>query len=148
MSLAERLTSDYKEALRAGQGITVSVLRLVRAAIQNAEIEKGSALDDTEIQGILGSFVKRGKESVEQFLKASREDLAQKERTELDIMLQYLPEQLSAVEIEDIVRMTISETHAEGPVDFGKVMKAVMAKVRGRADGKIVHEHIKRGLEK
>jgi uncharacterized protein YqeY len=122
-------------------------LRLVRAAIKNAEIEKGAALTDEEIQEILGSFVKRGRESIEQYLKASREDLAQQERQEMEIIQQYLPRQLSGGELADLIQLTIGEIEAQGSGDFGKVMKAVMAKVRGRADGKLVHEQVKRSLE-
>jgi uncharacterized protein YqeY len=147
MSLAERLSSDYKEALKAGHGSSVSVLRMVRAAIKNAEIEKGTALSDEEIQEILGSFVKRGRESVEHYLKASREDLVQQERQEMEVIQQYLPQQLSGGELADLIGLTIREIEAQGPGDFGKVMKAVMAKVRGRADGKVVHEQVKRSLE-
>jgi uncharacterized protein YqeY len=91
--------------------------------------------------------VKRGRESVEQYLKASREDLVQKERQEMEVIQRYLPRQLSAAELADLVRLTVREIEAKGPEDFGKVMKAVMAKVKGRADGKLVNEQVKRTLE-
>jgi len=146
MSLAERLFSDYKEALKAGHAVKVSVLRMAKAAIKNREIERGSPLTDEEICSVLGIIVKRNKESIEQFSKASRYDLVRKEEEELEVIQPYLPQQLLTDEVENLVMTAIKETGASGPVDFGKVMKVVMAKARGRADGKLVTDLVKRGL--
>ena len=146
MTLAERLSSDYREALKAGQGVKVSVLRLVRAAVQNREIEKGSTLTEEEIHAVLNTLVKRARESIEQFSKASRNDLAEKEKEELTVIQPYLPWQLSIEEVEDLVKTTIRETGASGTEGFGKIMKAVIAEAGGRADGKLVSELVKRKL--
>jgi len=146
MPLAERLYSDYKEALKAGHAVKVSVLRMAKAAIKNREIERGSPLTDEEIYSVLGIIVKRNKESIEQFSKASRYDLVRKEEEELEVIQPYLPQQLLTDEVENLVMTAIKETGASGPVDFGKVMKVVMAKARGRADGKLVTDLVKRGL--
>ena len=146
MPLAERLYSDYKEALKASHAVKVSVLRMAKAAIKNREIERGSPLTDEEIYSVLGIIVKRNKESIEQFSKASRYDLVRKEEEELEVIQPYLPQQLLTDEVENLVMTAIKETGASGPVDFGKVMKVVMAKARGRADGKLVTDLVKRGL--
>ena len=144
MTLAERLSSDYLDALKARHTLKVSVLRMVKAAVKNREIEKGGPLTDEEVQAILGNFLKRGKESIEQFLKASRDDLVKKEEEELEIIQPYLPRRLSGDEIEGLVKETITEIGAAGPKDFGRVMNAVMSKARGRADGKLVNDLVKR----
>jgi uncharacterized protein YqeY len=146
MPLAERLSSDYIEALKAGHAVKVSVLRMAKADVKNREIEKGSPLTDEEIYAVLGTLVKRSKESIEQFSKASRYDLVRKEEEELEVILPYLPQQLSTDEIENLVVTAIRETGASGPGDFGKVMKVVMEKARGRTDGKLVNDLVKRGL--
>jgi len=146
MPLAERLSRDYKEALKARNTVKVSVLRMAKAAVKNREIEKSGPLTDEEICAVLGTLVKRNKESIEQFSKASRFDLVKKEEDELEVIMPYLPQQLSTDEVENLVMTAISETGASGPGDFGKVMKVVMAKARGRADGKLVNDLVKRDL--
>ncbi len=146
MTLAERLSSDYIEALKAGHSVKVSVLRMVRAAVKNGEIEKGSLLTDEEICAVITTLVKRGKESIVQFSNASRDDLVKKEKEELEVIQPYLPQQLSTDEVENLVKATVREAGAAGTEDFGKVMKAVMAKARGRADGKLINDLVKRIL--
>lgn len=147
MQVSEKLSDDYKEALKAGDKGRVSILRMIKAAVKNKEIEKGSSLSDDEIYAILRSFVKRAGESIEQFSKAGRTDLAEKEKEELSIMQGYLPRQLSEEEIRKLVKEVISETGASGMKDMGKVMKAVMAKTKGQADGKLVNTIVKETLE-
>jgi uncharacterized protein YqeY len=146
MPLAERLSSDYIEALKAGHSVKVSVLRMAKAAVKNGEIEKGGPLTDEEIHSVLGTLVKRNKESIEQFSKASRYDLVRKEEEELEVIQPYLPQQFSTDEVENLVMTAIRETGASGQGDLGKVMKVVMAKARGRADGKLINDLVKRGL--
>ncbi|MBI4848134.1 MAG: GatB/YqeY domain-containing protein [Nitrospirae bacterium] len=143
MPLSEKIASDYKDALKSGDKDKVSILRMIKAAIKNREIDKGGPLDDDEISGILRTFVKRANESIEQFSKAGRTDIADKERSELVIIQDYLPKQLGEDEIKTIVKDAIAETGAAGAKDMGKVMKAVMAKTKGQADGKLVNNLVK-----
>lgn len=147
MSVSERIAADYKEALKAGDKNKVSVLRMIKASVKNKEIEKRAPLTDEDIQAILMSFVKRAKESIEQFSKAGREDLVEKEKGELLVVQDYLPKQLGEDELRRIVKDVISEERASGPKDTGKVMKAAMARVKGQADGKLVNIIVKELLE-
>jgi len=143
MPLSEKIASDFKNALKSGDKDKVSILRMIKAAIKNREIDKGGPLDDDEISGILRTFVKRANESIEQFSKAGRTDIAEKEKSELAIIQDYLPKQLGEDEIKAIVKDAIAETGAAGAKDMGKVMKAVMAKTKGQADGKLVNNLVK-----
>jgi len=145
--IADKLSNDFKEALKSGDRSRVSILRMVKAAIKNREIEKRSALNDEEIQGILRSYVKRAHESIEQFSSAGRTELAEKEKAELAILHEYLPQQISEEEIRRIIRDAAAEVGAAGPKDMGKVMKVVMAKTKGQADGKLVNALVKELLE-
>jgi len=147
VQFSEKLSDDYKDALRSGDKIKVSILRMIKAAVKNREIEKGSLLSDDEIYAVFRSFVKRANESIEQFSKAGRMDLAEKEKEELSIMQVYLPLQPGEDEIRKLVKEIISETGAAGPKEMGKVMKAVMAKTKGLADGKLVSNLVKEMLE-
>ena len=147
VQFSEKLSDDYKEALKAGDKSRVSILRMIKAAVKNKEIEKGSSLSDDEIYAILRSFVKRAVESIEQFSKAGRTDLAAKEKEELSIMQGYLPRQLGEEEIRKLVKDIVSETGASGMKDMGTVMKAVMAKTKGQVDGKLVNTIVKETLE-
>ncbi len=147
MLISEKIGNDFTEALKAGDRSRVSILRMVKAAIKNREIEKGSSLNDEEVLGILRSFVKRAHESIEQFSKAGRTELAEKEKTELGIIQGYLPQQIGEDEIRRIISDVVSGTGAAGPKDMGKVMKAVMEKIKGQADGKLVNSLVKESLE-
>jgi uncharacterized protein len=147
VQFSEKLSDDYKDALRSGDKIKVSILRMIKAAVKNREIEKGSLLSDDEIYAVFRSFVKRANESIEQFSKAGRMDLAEKEKEELSIMQGYLPQPPGEDEIRKLVKEIISETGAAGPKEMGKVMKAVMAKTKGLADGKLVSNLVKEMLE-
>jgi uncharacterized protein YqeY len=145
--LSEKISDDYKEALKSGDKDRVSILRMVKAAIKNKEIEKRSPVSDEEISAILRSYVKRAHESIEQFSKAGRIDLAEKEKKELAIIQSYLPQQINEDEIRVIIKDAINETGAAGAKDMGKVMKAVMSKTKGLADGKLVNNLVKEMLE-
>jgi hypothetical protein len=149
VQFSEKLSDDYKDALRSGDKNRVSILRMIKAAVKNREIEKGSPLSDDEIYAVFRTFVKRANESIEQFSKAGRMDLAEKENEELLIMQGYLPQhqQHSEDEIKKLVKEIISETGATGPKEMGKVMKAVMAKTKGQVDGKLVNNLVKEILE-
>jgi uncharacterized protein YqeY len=147
MSLAEKMAGDLKESLKARDANRTSILRMVKASMKNMEIEKGGPLAEEEVQALLRTFVKRARESIEQFSKAGRTELADKEKEELAIIRQYLPQQLAEEDIKKMIKDVISETGASGPRDMGKVMKAVMAKTRGQADGKLVNNFVKEMLE-
>jgi uncharacterized protein YqeY len=143
MSLKEKLDQDFKKALKGKDTVRVSVIRLLKTAIKNREVEKRDELSEEEILQAVNSQAKTRKESIGEFQKAGRDDLVKKEEQELSILTEYLPEQLTPKELEKIVDNAIGEAGAEGPKDMGNVMKALMPKVTGRADGKIVSQMVK-----
>ncbi len=147
MSVSEKISADYKEALKAGDKNRVSVLRMIKSSMKYKEIEKKAPLTDEEVQAILMSSVKRAKESIEQFSKAGREDLVNKEKEEMLVVQEYLPKQLGEDELRKIVKAVIAEEGASGPKDTGKVMKSAMARLKGQADGKLVSKIVKELLE-
>lgn len=147
MSLRERLDSDLKTAMKAGDSLKVSVIRLSRSAIRNAEIAKGAPLTEDEIIQVLSKETKQRRDSIDQFQRAGRTDLVDKETAELHILSEYLPAQLSEDEIISIAQEVISEVHATSKADKGKVMGVVMQKTRGRADGKLVNQIVERMIE-
>lgn len=139
MSLKEKIENDLKEAMKAKESLKVSCLRLIKAAVKNKEIDVRGALDDAQITSILSTLAKQRKESIEQFKKGGRDDLVKQEEAGLAILNSYLPKQMSEKEIEEIIVKTIAEVGAKDIKEAGKVMKAVMPKVAGKADGKIVN---------
>ena len=147
MSLVERFNEDLKDAMKTSKALKVSVLRMVKAAVKNRQIEKGRDLTDEEIVDVLSSMVKQRRDSVEQYTKAGRMDLATKEEEEITILQAYMPEQLGADELDRIIREAIAESSAGGPQDMGKVMRVLMPKVKGLADGKFVNQRVKELLE-
>jgi uncharacterized protein YqeY len=146
MSLAERLVNDMKYALKTGEKDSLSAIRLVRSAIKNREIEKSDALSDEEINGVLQSLARQSRESLEQFVKGGRKDLAGREEKYLSVILSYLPEQLSEEELGSIILKAVQGAGAKGPQDMGRVMKAVIPEVRGRADNRVVSDLVKKLL--
>jgi len=146
VSLQERLIDDMKAALKAGDALRLSVIRLLRSELRNMEIAKGAPLTDDEIiQGVVRE-AKRRREAIEQFQKAGRADLVEKEMAELKVLSQYLPEQLDEAEIVGIAQEVISELQATSKADKGKIMGALMQRVRGRADGRLVNQIVDRLL--
>ncbi len=143
MHLSERLSEDLKKTLKAGEKDALSVIRMIKAAIKNKEIEKGTPLGDEEINGVLLSLARQRKESIEHFSKANRQDLVEKETRELSIIKSYMPRQLIEEELKAIIEDAIKEIGAGSQKDTGKVMKFVMAKVKGQVDGKLVSELVK-----
>ncbi len=129
--------------MKAKDGDRVSVLRLVLAAVQNREIELKSELDDDQILAEITSAAKRRKESIEAFKEGGREDLVLKEGKELAILEEYLPAQLSPEELKSLIQEAIESTGASSPGDMGKVMKEIMPRVQGKADGKVVNQKVK-----
>ncbi len=143
MTIREKIDSDLKEALKSGDRTGVSVLRLLKSALKNREIEKGRELTEEDILSVLSSQAKQRKESISEYEKAGREDLASKERAELAIIERYLPEQLSEEELLKLIKEVIAETGASSPKDMGRVMKTLMPRVKGRADGKVVNQKVR-----
>jgi uncharacterized protein YqeY len=143
MTLLQRLDGDLKTALRESDKLKLSAIRMVKAAVKNQQIEKGRDLSDEEIQSVISTLAKQRRESIEQFSKGGREDLADQERRELAVLQSYMPEQLSPAELDKIILQAIQESSAESEKDMGKVMKVLMPRVRGVADGKIVNSRVK-----
>jgi uncharacterized protein YqeY len=139
-SIKDKITQDMKKALADKDKVKLSVIRLLKSEIRYKEIEKGSELSDDEIISVLSSSVKRHKDSIEQFEKGGRDDLAAQEKAELEIIWEYMPQQLEEDELSKIVDQAIKKTDVSDPSDLGKVMKIVMPEVKGRADGKRVNE--------
>jgi hypothetical protein len=135
-----------QRALRAGDALRVSTIRLVRAAAQNLEIERGGPLTDEDFQGVITHEAKRRREAIEAFAKGGRDDLVQKESLELAILSEYLPAQLSESELRAIVAATAAAVGAHSERDTGKVMAAVMPQVKGRADGAAVNALVREWL--
>lgn len=140
MSLKQKIEDDLKAAMRAKDGVRVSCLRMLKTSLTNAEKEKRGELSDEESMTILSSLVRKGREAVGEFRKGGREDLAEKEEEEIRILYGYLPQQLTPEEIETQLKEIIAELSAGGPKDLGKVMKAAMARMAGRVQGKEVNE--------
>jgi len=141
MNLKEKIISDLKDAMKAGDVMKRDTLRLLDNAIKNTEIEKKkkeTGLSDEEILEVLGRAVKQRQDSIRQFNDGGRPELAEKEQAELDIIIPYLPAQLSEDEIRVVVKTVIEETGAAGMSDIGKVMGQAMGKMKGKVDGNVV----------
>ncbi len=142
-ALEQKINQDYIEAMRAGDELRRETLRFLRAALKSAQIDKRAPLTEEEIWEIIRRQAKQRRESIEQFRKGNRDDLATKEEAELAIIESYLPAQLSREEIEALARQVIAEVGAAGPRDLGKVMGKLMPLVKGRADGRLVNEVVR-----
>ena len=138
ISLKERLDGDLKDAMRNKDSIRRTVLRTIISEIRNAEIAKQEVLDDEGVLVVMTKQAQQRRDSIEAFKSASRSDLVESESAELKIISGYLPEQLSEDEIEVVITEVISQVEAKGFSDMGKVMKEIMQRIRGRADGKMV----------
>lgn len=148
MSLKERIVSDMTAAMKAKEASRLSTLRMVKAAVQNREIEKGGELTEEELAKALQSLVKQRRDSVEQYEKAGRAELAEKERAEIAVIEEYLPQAASREEIEQAVAAAVAETGASSLKEMGAVMKAAQARLAGRnADGRTVSEVVKSRLQ-
>jgi uncharacterized protein YqeY len=147
MTLIERVNADISAAMKSKDATRLSALRMLKAAIMNKGIEKGHDLDDAEVLQVVGSLVKQRRDSIDQFSKAGRTDLVDKETGEIKVLEQYQPPAASADEIDAAVAAAIAETGAATQKDMGKVMKAVMPKLAGKtADGKAVNEAVRKRL--
>jgi uncharacterized protein YqeY len=146
MSLKTRILDDVKSAMRARERDCLAALRLVTAAIKQKEVDERIELDDGQVLGVLDKMVKQRRESLEQFEQAGREDLAEKERFELDLIQTYLPEPLGEDKLAALIRSTITELGASSIRDMGQVMNALRSQVQGRADMKAVSQAVKQQL--
>jgi hypothetical protein len=146
MTLKERLIEDVKAAMKARDELRVSVLRLARASLQNAEVAKNAELDDAGVVEVLEREAKKRRESIEEFNKAGRADLADKEQRELEILQGYLPQPMSEDELRAVIQQCIMEAGATSPKETGTVMKVLMPKIRGRADGKVANQIVQQML--
>ena len=148
MGLRHRIAEDVTKAMKEGDKLKTNALRMALSAVKYIEIEKKRELDDEETIGVLSTLNKQRRESIEQFKKGNRPDLVEKEEKELAILTTYLPEQISEDELLKIVKESAAECGATGPNDMGKLMKVLMPKVKGRADGKVVQDMVKKALSK
>ncbi len=147
MTLTEQVNADLASAMRAKEPNRLVALRMLKTALTNKSIEKGRDLDDHEGLQVVGTLIKQRRDSIEQFEKGGRKDLAAKEAAEIAVLEGYLPPPVSEAELADAVEAAVAETGASSPKDMGTVMKAVMAKLAGRtADGRTVSDMVKRRL--
>ena len=140
MSLIQRIDDDLKKALKAGEKSKLTALRGLKSMIKYRQIDKGEELTDDDVVAVLSTARKKLLDSIDQFGKGGREDLVAKEKAELGIVEQYLPQQLSEDKLVEIIKKAIEETGADSPAKMGLVMKAVMPEIKGQADGKLVNK--------
>jgi len=146
MSLEERLVEEMKQALKSNDKLRLSTIRMIRSALKNKEIELRKKLEDEEVVKVIQVMVRKGEESVEQFQIGGRMDLVEKEKKEIEILKSFLPQPLSQEEILKIIDQSIQEAQASSLKDIGKVMKSVMPKIGGKADGKLINQLVKERL--
>jgi uncharacterized protein YqeY len=147
MTLNEKIGADIAAAMKAKEAGRLSALRMLKAAVMNKEVEKGRTLEDAEVLQVVASLVKQRRDSIDQFTKAGRHDLVDKETQELGVLEAYLPPALSSDDIDAAVTSAIAEAGATSPKDIGKVMKVLMPKLAGRnVDGKAVSDAVRRKL--
>ncbi|MSN27029.1 MAG: GatB/YqeY domain-containing protein [Geobacter sp.] len=143
MKLKEQLNDAMKAAMKARDNLRLSAVRMVLSSIKNREIDQRKEMDDQGIMDVVSTLVKQRRESIRMYREGNRPELAEKEGAELDILLGFLPVQLSHEDIEELVSKVISDLNAVGPKDMGRVMKAVAPLTAGKADGRVVSEVVK-----
>lgn len=150
MSLAEQIQSDLTAAMKDRDKVRTATLRLVLAGIKNVRAEPGHGqqVSDEEVRDIISREAKKRRESVQMYSDAGRDELAATEEAELDVLTDYLPAQMSEEEIRALVEQTVADVGATGPGDLGKVMGALMPKVKGKADGKMVNNVVRGALDR
>lgn len=145
MSIKEQLIEDMKQAMKdkeAGK-LRLSVIRMARASIKNVEIDRKKELSDEEVIEVLAKEVKMRRDAMEEFRKGNRPDLVENLEQEIQVLMQYLPQQMTESEVRQVVAAAIQETQAKGAKEMGKVMAVLMPKIKGRADGKLVNSIVK-----
>jgi hypothetical protein len=143
MSVKAKLTEDMKTAMKAKDTAGLSTIRMLISSIKNKEIDQRRELTEDEVASVISTAVKQRRDSIEQFKAGGRQDLVDKEEAEVAVLLSYLPQQLTEDEIRDIVKSAIAETSSTSAKDMGKVMKAIMPKTKGKADGALVNKAVK-----
>jgi len=146
LTLKQRIQEDMKAAMRAGEKQRLGVIRLILAAIKQREVDERITLDDNQVVVVLDKMLKQRRESIEQYEKAAREDLAAQERFEVTVLQHYMPQQMSEAEIVAMVQQAIAETGANSAKDMGKVMNIIRPQMQGRADMKVVSDLVKKQL--
>jgi hypothetical protein len=146
MSLEERLMDEMKQAMKSSDKLRLSTIRMIRTAVKNKEIEQRKKLDDDAIFKVIQGMMRKAEESIEQFKLGGRMDLVEKEKKEIETLKSFLPQPLSQEEILRIIDQSIEETQASSLKDLGKVMKSVMPKLEGKADGKVINQLVKEKL--
>ena len=147
MMLIERISTDIAAAMRAREQTRLGALRMAKAALMNSEVQRGRPLEEPEAQQVITSLIKQRRDSIEQFRKGGRDDLADKEAAEITVLEAYVPPPIDPAEIALAVDAAIAETGASSEKDLGRVMKAVMSRFAGRAvDGKLINEAVRRKL--
>lgn len=146
MGLKEEIMADFKTAMKEKDKMRLSTLKLLKSSLRNKEIEEGGDLKEEEIRALLAKEAKQREESIEQYEKGNRQDLADKEKKELEIIQSYLPDPLSEAELDELVDKVIEDTGAADMSDMGQVMGKIMPEVRGRADGSKVQQLVQRKL--
>jgi uncharacterized protein YqeY len=146
MSVKQDLDEALKDAMRKKAEASLDAIRAVKSALKLAEIDKKKEYSDSEIHGLIQSEIKKRKDSIEQFKAGNRADLADREQAQVDVLVKFLPPQMGEAEIEKLVDEAIASTGAKGPKEMGKVMGALMPKVKGKADGGVVNAIVKRKL--
>jgi len=146
MGLEERLIEEMKHAMKSNDKLRLSTIRMIRSAAKNKEIEQRSQLTDESMTKVIQGLVRKGEESVEQFRAGGRMDLVEKEEKEIEILKSFLPQPISREEILKTIDQSIEETQASSLKDLGKVMKSVIPKLGGKADGKLINQLVKERL--
>jgi uncharacterized protein YqeY len=146
-AVLQRLDDDIKTAMKAREQVRLDTLRMVKTAVKNKEIDLIRPLTEQEFLQLLSTLVKQRKDSVEQFVKGGRQDLADKEQGEIAIINAYLPQQLSGDELKALIAAAVSKTGAAGPQDMGKVMKEIKDATTGKVDGKVLADAVKAALQ-
>ena len=148
-TLKERIDADLKDAMRSKNELTLSVLRMLKSAVKYKEVEPGATpLDDAGVQKVIATLIKQRRDSIQQFNDAGRPELAQKEEQEISVLQNYLPQQLSAQELEQLVQAAVAETGAQSAKDMGAVMKILTPRLKGKAEGKAISDEVKAQLSK
>lgn len=147
MGLKEQIPEDIKNALRNKSTLELSVLRMLQSALKNKEIDKKEDLKDEDVISVVGAEIKKRRDAVKEFEKVNRPDAANQEKAEIDILMKYMPQQMNENEIRDLVKSAVKEAQAKTMKDIGKVMKVLMPKVKGKADGSVVNKIVRELLE-
>ena len=147
MALKDQLMADMKEAMKAHDKDRLAVIRMVRGAVRQQEIDGKKELEDSDVIAVISKEVKMRRDSIEEFNKGSRQDLVEKTQAEIDILMPYLPAQLSEDEVRELVKAAVEATGAKTQQDMGKVMGKLMPKVKGCADGKMVNNIVRSMLQ-